>query len=116
MCILSPLIYLVIAWIMTKAPTDWDDGLEWTNSSQSCNLDYAVMLGTITTADMFIWAIVRDLELHLASRMTDRRCRPLWPWNDDHVTGRRWLDRPRLTVARQRLSGCRAARTACYSN
>ena len=35
---------------------------------------------------------VRDLELHLASRMTDRRCRPLWAWNDDHVTGRRWLE------------------------
>ena len=57
---------------------------------------------------------VRDLELHLASRMTDRRCRPLWPWNEDHVTGRRWLDRPRLTVGRQTLSGCRAARTGCY--
>jgi len=42
--------------------------------------------------------IVRDHELHLASRMTDRRCRPLWAWNGDQVTGRRWLDGTRLTV------------------
>jgi len=54
------------------------------------------------------------IELHLASRMTDSRCRPQWPWNDDHVTGRRWMDRPRLTVGRQTLNGCRAARTGCY--
>jgi len=57
--------------------------------------------------------IVRDLELHLASRMTDRRCRPLWAWNDDHVTGRRWLDGPRLTVGRQTLNECCAGRTGC---
>ena len=57
---------------------------------------------------------VRDLELHLASRMTDRRYRPLWPWNEDHVTGRRWLDRPRLTVGRQTLGGCRAGWTGYY--
>jgi len=59
---------------------------------------------------------VRDLELHLASRMTDRHCRPLWAWNGDHVSGRRglrWLDRPRLTVGRQTLNECRAERTGC---
>jgi len=55
--------------------------------------------------------IVRDLELHRASRMTDRHCRPLWAWNDDHVTDRRWLDRPRLTVGRQTLNECRARRS-----
>jgi len=39
---LSPLLFaLVIDWIMRKALTSLDVGLQWTNGMQLCDLDYA---------------------------------------------------------------------------
>jgi len=67
----------------------------------------SVMMRRITISETY------NVELHLASRITDRRCRPLWAWNDDHVTERRWLDGHKLTVGRQTLNECRAGRTGC---
>ena len=41
-CILSPVLFaLIMDWIMRKALAGTDVGLEWTNGSKLCDLDYA---------------------------------------------------------------------------
>ena len=41
-CILSPLLFaIVMDWIMKKSLRNFEGGLEWTDGSRLCDLDYA---------------------------------------------------------------------------